>query len=795
MPRRANVFYAYPSNPPAIGETIEQANKRLAQNSEIKKARVRFSTWTDSVVSGKHLWRDIEDRIKRSQVFACDLTYPNPNVSFELGFAIGKFKRIFLSVDEGIEQGPSNFKRYYFDLAPLGYAKYRNREELEAAVLNERPWIDLDKTLLPSFYRRPLARPELPTILYIKPPLPTNAVTATEEILRSSKFGNALRVDDPSENPMPGLDWYAQEMATADAVVVHLLGEEHDTRQPHNIKAAFLSGLAHGLERPLLMLAHVPYDVPVDYHHLLQTHDTAQLCGSILTTWVAQVGQNLPNRRPRRQNTRDFSSGIDLRNISLGDPVAENETESLDEYFVETSSFYRALSAQIVIFVGRKGTGKTAIMLSVESDADRNLAKHATTINPVGYEVDGLVRVITELEERSERGYLIESLWKYLIYSEIALSVQASITERPSYLPRDDSEEAIVRFVESHANIIKRPFSEKLDNAIQSLIGLGLTAGATDQRARISELLHEQLIRDLRIRIGDALSQYDKLAVVIDNLDKPWKPGAHVQQLADMIAGLFSVVQELPRDLRRSGRGLTPVETNIAIMLRSDIFAQIRPFLSEPDKLPVERVSWEDSEMLLKIINQRLVRHAAEGTDAEQVWEALFPAEVDGVPVREFLLASTLPRPRDVIFFLRSAVSKATNRGHSTVMEHDLRDARSEYSHYAFEAVQAEDDPARGKLQEILYEFAVAGETIVTVPTIQTRLAQAGVAIQDTEDYINLLCDTGFLGISGSSGFVYPADEMERTHQRRLASLSARRANTDEVFEINPVFHPELQIV
>ena len=794
MPRRTNVFYAYPSSPLTIGETIEQATKGLAQNSEIKKARVRFSTWTDSVVSGKHLWRDIADRIERSQVFACDLTYPNPNVSFELGFAISRFKRIFLSVDEGIEQGPSNFKRYYFDLAPLGYAKYRNYEELESAVLNERPWIDSDNTILPRIYQTQLARPELPTILYVKPPLPTNAVNATEEILRSSKFGNALRVDDPTENSMPGLDWYAQEMATADAVVVHFLSEEHDPLHKHNIKAAFLAGLAHGLERPLLMLAHAPYDVPVDYHHLLQTHDTSQLCRSILTTWVDQVGQNLPNRRPRRQNDRVSSSAIDLRNISLGDPVAENETESLDEYFVETSSFYRALSDQVTIFVGRKGTGKTAIMLSVESNADRNLSKHATTINPVGYEVDGLVRVITALEESSERGYLIESLWKYLIYSEIALSVQVSITDRPAYLLRDDGEETLVKFVESNANIIKRPFSEKLDNAIQSLIGLSLTTGATDQRARVSELLHEQLINALRLRIGNALSQFDKLAVVIDNLDKPWKPGLHVPQLAEMIAGLFSVVQEIPRDFRRSGRGLTPVEANIAIMLRSDIFAQIRPFLSEPDKLPVERVSWEDSEMLLEIINQRLVRHTPDGTDAEQVWEALFPAEVDGVPVRDFVLAGTLPRPRDAIFFLRSAVSKAMNRGHSTVMEHDLRDARSEYSRYAFEAVQAEDDPARGKLEAILYEFAVAGETIVTVPTIQTRLADAEVAKQDMEGYVNLLCDIGFLGISGSGGFVYPADEMERTHQRRFASLSARRTKTDEVFEINPVFHPELQI-
>ena len=793
MPRRANVFYAYPSSPLTIGETIEQATEGLSKNSDIRKARVRFSTWTDSVVSGKHLWGDIEDRIKRSQIFACDLTYPNPNVSFELGFAIGKFKRIFLTVDEGIEQGPSNFKRHFFNLAPLGYAKYRNHEELESAVLNERPWTDLDKTPLPRRYQTQLARPEFPTILYVKPPVPTDAVNATEEILRSSKFGKALRVDDPIENPIPGLDWYALTMTTADAIVVHFLGQEHAERD-HNIKAAFLAGLAHGLERPLLMVAHAPYDVPVDYSHLLQVHETTQLCRSILTTWVEKAGQNLPNRRPRRQDPRDLYDVLDLRNISLGDPVAENETESLDEYFVETSSYYRALSDQVTIFVGRKGTGKTAIMLSVESDADRNLSKHATTINPVGYEVDGLVRVITELEERSERGYLIESLWKYLIYSEVALSVQASITDRPAYLPRYDSEQAFVQFVESNASIIKRPFSEKLDNAIQSLMGLSLITGATDQRARVSELLHEQLISDLRVRIGDALSRFDQLAVVIDNLDKPWKPGAHVPQLAEMIAGLFSVVQEIPRDLRRSGRGLKPVEANIAIMLRSDIFAQIRPFLSEPDKLPIERVSWEDSEMLLKIIDQRLVRHAPGDTGADQLWEALFPVEVDGVPVRDFVLACTLPRPRDVIFFLRSAVSKATNRGHSAVMEHDLQDARSEYSHYAFEAVRAEDDPARGRLEAILYEFAVASETIVTVATIQRRLAEAGVAKQDADDYIDLLCDVGFLGISSLGGFRYPADEMERAHLRRLASLSARRTNTDEVFEINPVFHPELQI-
>ena len=42
-------------------------------------------------VGGMRLVDTILSNIDRADVFACDLTYPNPNVSFELGYAIVLF--------------------------------------------------------------------------------------------------------------------------------------------------------------------------------------------------------------------------------------------------------------------------------------------------------------------------------------------------------------------------------------------------------------------------------------------------------------------------------------------------------------------------------------------------------------------------------------------------------------------------------------------------------------------------------------------------------------------------------
>ena len=110
MARRTNVFYAYPYTPPSVGDVVQLAIDELKSSSEITNNNIRFRPWTHIRASGKHLAQTVMGNIDRFQIFACDLTYPNSNVSFELGYAIGRSKRIFPSLDTSIEEAPRRLR-------------------------------------------------------------------------------------------------------------------------------------------------------------------------------------------------------------------------------------------------------------------------------------------------------------------------------------------------------------------------------------------------------------------------------------------------------------------------------------------------------------------------------------------------------------------------------------------------------------------------------------------------------------------------------------------------------------
>lgn len=794
MPPQVRVFYAYPSNPPNVGETISSAINALRQTPDIRRDSVRFTKWTENPVSGTHLIGTVLDQIDRSRVFSCDLTYPNPNVSFELGYAIARFKRIFTTLNPSIADASKNYRRIYFSSLNMGYGEYRNHEELADMFLDERPWQSLDQTLLDRRYRQQVPRPENPTVMYIKPPPNTDSVLATMQELDRSAFADSVILDDPNNYSSQILDWYAEKLLIADAVVVHLLSTDHVDHMDHNLRASIVAGLAHGFGRPMIMLAHAPYQSPIDYDQWLKVHETSESCVTMTKTWLESVGGNLSHRRPRRQRTeRSKSTRIDLRSLFLGDPVAEHEADKLFEYFVETSSYYRALEGPLTILVGRRGTGKTAILYVLRSEMRRIRDDHVTVIKPVGYETHGLIRVLGDIRHRSERGFLIESLWKHLIYSEIATSVAEEILSRPVYHGRTPEENEFLDYFDANSHLLSPPFSERIDNAVASLEGAGDIIQANEQRLRISENLHNSMISDLRRHIGIVLTSKKSLTLLIDGLDEPWGPGEHVEQLAELIAGLLGVLQVIPYDFRRSDDKVKPIDANITVLLRSDISAFIQHMLPEQDKLPIVQVTWNDQKVLLRVLEERMLHDGPKDRTASEVWGQMFPDFVVGVTCQEFVLRTVLPRPRDLIHFVKAAVSLAINRGHDRILPDDLLDARSQYSQYAFNSILKEDDPVKGKLEAVLYEFAGTDRQLLR-EDVESIFAVAGVVADDSEFYLNLLCDISFLGIETASGFHYSRDEEERRTLRNIARVIATRRGRGELFEVNPAFYQVLQI-
>ena len=75
-------FFAYPSDP-TISEAVEHAIK------DINGARVvNITSWRDLQIGGKSVIGQICAAIDESEVFLAELTHLNPNVLFELGYAI-----------------------------------------------------------------------------------------------------------------------------------------------------------------------------------------------------------------------------------------------------------------------------------------------------------------------------------------------------------------------------------------------------------------------------------------------------------------------------------------------------------------------------------------------------------------------------------------------------------------------------------------------------------------------------------------------------------------------------------
>ena len=232
---------------------------------------------------------------------------------------------------------------------------------------------------------------------------------------------------------------------------------------------------------------------------------------------------------------------------------------------------------------------------------------------------------------------------------------------------------------------------------------------------------------------------------------------------------------------------------NLTVFLRSDIFAFIQPTAPEQDKLPIQRITWDEPEILKRLIDQRIEFGGRNASDPSTVWEQLFPSDVVGSPAWDFVIKTVLPRPRDIVYIMREAIDGAINRGHVSVTPEDLLDAREKYSEYAFRSILAEDDPRKGMLESIMYEFA-GSPKLIKRSEIESRFEAAGVNPEDHDFYVDLLCDVHFLAIATDSGYQYAKHEADRAIKRRVASQVAQNHNQEEIFQVSSAFWQVLQI-
>jgi hypothetical protein len=479
--------------------------------------------------------------------------------------------------------------------------------------------------------------------------------------------------------------------------------------------------------------------------------------------------------------------------LELGDYVAENESQRLPDYFVETTSFMDVVNGTHAIFVGRKGTGKTSNLIKAASLIGSDVQNLVVLIKPVGYEIEGLARLFNAYKTQDHKGYVIESLWKYMLYSEIAQAAVGQMRESALWQLADGSAQQLLELVEKDSSPFAGEFTVRLERIVSTLSKVAPDGPDGAFRAGISEALHSGALARLRTILIDVLGKKHQVILLVDNLDKPWTKSADLDKLSEFLLGLLNAASRVSEELRQKSRNRDAVRFNSAIFLRSDIFDRIAAVVGEPDKLSYSRLNWDDPELLLRVIEERYTNSHGTASDPATMWHKYFCPQVNGVPTREYLTRRILPRPRDIVFFVKAAVSFAVNRKHDRVEERDVLDGEKQYSQYALDSILVENGITIPELESVLFQFLGSGPTL-DESSLRRIVSNAGIDAEKVDPVIAHLVKLTFLGLeTDSQKFLYADDPRELKKIHILADRYAHEG-VERRFEIKAAFRSYLEI-
>jgi hypothetical protein len=783
------VFFAYPSRPESEREAVATAAEDIAL---LNVASV--TTWEELAVAGHLVVDTIKAAIDTSHLLAADVTAANANVMFELGYGIGSNRPVWLLRDPSDLQS----KRIWEQVALLtttGWAPFTNSRDIVEAFTRDRP--DQNPSTIFEEAIQPSLRPSTtPTVFHVPSPYPTEVHRALSKSLRwHRQRGIQYVTADPTETAVQTLAWYGQRVYEAGAVVVHLSPPRRRDADIHNARCAFIAGLAEGMRRPILLVAEEEFQSPIDYRDLLVVCANSRECATRITPWLDNALREAYHRvsTAEAQASR-VALATELASIRLGDPVAENEEDFLDRYFVETAAFEDVMAERTTVFVGRKGTGKTANLIEAANRLSRDVRNLVCVVKPITYEWESLLRVLGKFEQRDTKGHVVEVLWKYLLYSEIALAASQEMSRRAVPPVPGSPVDRLMQLVSDPNLGLQEEFSVRLERAVALLDTVALDDRIEAQRSSISEVLHGGLLRELREVLGQVLRNRRRVAVLVDNLDKPWHRSADIEHLTTFLIGLVGSASRVAEEFGRRDRWREPIPLTLAVFVRSDIFAKLLVNMREPDKVPVSRLNWADGELLTRVLEERFIA-AKDGTvDGHTLWDDYICPTTKGQTTKDYILWRALPRPRDIIFFATAAISTAVNRRKTGVEEADVLEAEKAYSRFAFDAVLVEAEATLAGAETVLMEF-VGERYLLTAAELADLLARAGIGERDVSMVISELVGLSFLGVETSDGvFQYVDDVRDQQRNDRLARRLAEQRGTPVQYVVHPAFRPYLEI-
>jgi hypothetical protein len=686
-----------------------------------------------SAFSGAVLIRDHD-----AEGLVADLTFINDNVTYELGYAIGAGKDIRLIRNASI--GLDNLKQIgLFDT--LLRDEFKTRQDLErilrgrAAPRNK--WISG-----PTNDRQP--------IYVLSPPAPTEFNTRLfSAIKKRCRF--KFRSFKPWEMGRLTAQEAWDQIAASFGVVVTWAEGTHLEARRNNQRAAFLYGIARGLDRPTLLLAHERSELPAD----LQDQATRFLKVTELDPIFTRFRDEVQDALNEREEAPPLPLAL-LDSIRCGDPVAESEQEDLRDYFLETEEFKRTLDSDGNIVIGRKGSGKTAIFLQVRDRIRSDKRNIVIDLNPGGYQLLKLKEIMVELQSQGLRKEFIAAFWQYVLWLEIAYKILEK-DERAA----DRDHALAVRYEKLKSAFTTRAdtgigdFSERL-RILVDMIGERFADGGTSSKtvpsSSLLQIVYGTQITDIRTQVLSYLKLKGEILFLFDNLDRMRSPSGIDDADGVLLIGLIESMQDISKQFRRAKFAF-----RWALFIRSDVYEFVVRGMADYGK---------HTPLALEMGRQRALKaypQAAPGgvnSSARTTWDAVWPTisvtTVRGEDTLDFLACASLMRPRYMIRLFETARRRAINMGHQRILEDDYLAGLEDLAWTATEDLELELRDIVQHTERLLFDIAQLSGAC-GLPELREAIANRVGATDIVERVTDVLLWSGSIGIATgkSPTFIY----------------------------------------
>lgn len=769
-------FIAYSSQPPEVGSTIEAAATFLRNTHNIQN----IHTWAQNDIPGRFLIDPILAQIDEAEVLIGDISKLNFNVTYEIGYAIGRGKRAFLILNKAVpDQRHERDKIGIFDT--LGYQTYVNSNNLATSINGIT-----DSS--PIVFQHSL---NLVSPVYLI--LPENKTdTEIKLISKIKKAGLDWRTYDPSElgrmNPYDTIE----NVSSSYGVLAGLLPGTRVDAFAHNIRVAFVAGLSHGMEKDILLLQFGDGDpVPLDVRDFVAPVSSDDQLKDQIHDFAGLITQQLLRSGFKKfERPKKF-----LANLDLGSPFAENELKSINSYYVETDEYQRVQQGTVQVVAGRKGTGKTALFYVLRNHLKERRNRVVLDLRPEGHQLPKFQDAVLHNLGTGSKQHLITAFWEYLLLLELSqkllqqdqrarmtnhevfekFSNLQSVYDEGGFSVDGDFSERLLALIDR----ISSDFEQKYGNEKQDVISQG----------QITELIYSHDVPKLRKALVDYLDIKQDVWVLIDNLDKGWAADGISESDLLLLRGLLSAFSSIERAFRRKN-----IPFHSVSFLRLDVFDLLVRNTPDHGKLSKVTLDWTDPDLLREMMRRRIIASGDLNHDLsfDEIWLKICCSHVNGEESSQYLIDRCLMRPRTLLELVQFCKSHAVNLGNEIIDSGDIQWGEDVFSSDLLTNLSLEMRDIIPKAEEFLYEL-IGHRSSISKTALNEKLDRAGITEENRDKVSKLLLWYGILGVvrdSGDIAYIYDVNY----DIRRLETL-ARNRDSALVFSINSALWLSLEII